>query len=908
NGTWKFNWVYKPAERPIDFYKTDFDVSAWNDIKVPSNWELEGYGTPIYTNIKYPFPKNPPFIDHKHNPVGSYRRNFVLPTQWEGRKVFLHFAAGTSAMYIWVNGEKVGYSQVTKSPAEFDITPYVKRGDNMIAIEVYRWSDGSYIEDQDFWRLSGFDRDICLYTTENVRIQDLFAKAGLDEDYLNGKLEVAIDIKNTSSRSTQKKVKMTLLDANKEEVYSAIQSVKVPKASTQQATFEKLINAPLQWSAEAPNLYQLIVELQDAKGNTLEATSTKIGFRTVEIKNSQLLVNGKYVTVKGVNLHEHHQTKGHHVDRVTMLRDIEQMKLHNINSVRTSHYPHSTEWIELCDEYGLYLVDECNIETHDMGAEFQSWFDKAKHPAYLPEWHAAHMDRIHRLVERDKNHPSVIIWSMGNECGNGPVFHDAYKWMKERDITRPVQFEQAGKNENTDIVCPMYPGIRHMKEYAEAENPGRPYIMCEYSHAMGNSNGNFQEYWDIIRASKQMQGGFIWDWVDQGLKTQDEQGTDFWAYGGDLGGENYTNDENFCLNGLVNPDRTAHPGLNEVKKVYQDILMADEDILNGKFKITIEFSFTNLNNYNFKWELLKEGKVVESDYFKVDLAPLSSKEVILHLPAIEDEAEYFLNIFAYTTVDAPLVPCGYEVAREQFKMSKTSYTKVFGVFKDELLTKESADDIVITSGGVKVLISKKNGLLSHYTVGTEEIIKQAPRPHFWRAATDNDFGNGMPHKCDLWRHASQGAQLLNISILKNTSDEVVVKSSLALEGVKADYSLTYTVAKGGTVQVDVNYTTEADLPDLPRFGMMMSLPEAFNNFAYYGRGPWENYSDRKSSSFMGIYHSSVEEQYFPYIRPQENGNKTDVRWLSLVITDGVGITLHAQASSSTPVLTSIVTV
>lgn len=889
NGEWKFNWVYKPADRPVDFYKTDFDVSAWDNIKVPANWELEGFGTAIYTNIKYPFPKNAPFIDHKHNPVGSYRRNFVLPEDWDGRQVYLHFAAGTSAMYVWINGEKVGYSQVTKSPAEFDITPYLNKGVNMIAIEVYRWSDGSYIEDQDFWRLSGFDRDICLYTTENVRIQDLFVKAGLDVNYTNGELELTVDVKNTSSKSAKKAVKVTLLDANKEEVYSGTKFIKVAKSSTQQVSFNEMIEAPLQWSAEAPNLYQLVVELQSSKGQTIEATSTNVGFRTVEIKNSQLLVNGKYVTVKGVNLHEHHQTTGHHMDRATMLKDIKQMKLHNVNSVRLSHYPHSTEWIELCDEYGMYLVDECNIETHDMGAEFQAWFDKDKHPAYLPEWHAAHMDRIHRLVERDKNHPSVIIWSMGNECGNGDVFFDAYKWMKERDVTRPVQFEQAGKSTNTDIVCPMYPSIGHMQQYADETNPGRPYIMCEYSHAMGNSNGNFTEYWDMIRASKQMQGGFIWDWVDQGLKTQNKDGNEFWAYGGDLGAQDYTHDENFCLNGVVNPDRTAHPGLNEVKKVYQDILFYDVDIKKGKLKVTNEFSFTNLSDYSFKWELLKDGKVVASNFFNVELAPLQSKEVMLDFPTVANDGEYFLNVFAYTTVDAPFVPVGHEVAREQFEMSDVAYANVIDLFDNALETAISANEISVTSGDVTVVINKESGLLSQYTVGSEAVVKDALAPNFWRAATDNDFGNGMPNKCDVWKNAGAHAQLVTVEVLQNTSDILEVKSTLTLAGVEADYTLVYTVTKGGAVQVVVDYATEADLPDLPRFGMVMSLQADFNTFAYYGRGPWENYSDRKASSFIGIYESSVEEQYFPYIRPQENGNKTDVRWLTLVNNDGVGI-------------------
>jgi len=890
NGTWKFNWVYKPDERPVDFYKTNFDVSGWDDIQVPGNWEMMGYGTPIYTNIKYPFPKNPPFIDHQHNPVGSYKRTFELPAEWQGREVFLHFEAGTSAMYIWVNGQKVGYSQVTKSPAEFNITKYLQKGTNQIAVEVYRWSDGSYIEDQDFWRLSGFDRGICLYSTQQTRIQDIFVKAGLDENYVNGVFNAVIDIKNLSSKSSANNVKVTLFDKAKKEVFSIKKYISVKGNKTIQVEFENLVSAPLQWSAESPNLYKLVVELQDNKENTIEATSTNVGFRTVEIKNSQLLVNGRYVMVKGVNLHEHHQTMGHHVDRATMLKDIEVMKQHNINAVRTSHYPHSTLWIELCDEYGLYLVDECNIETHDMGATLQAPFEKEKHPAYLPLWHAAHMDRIHRLVERDKNHPSVIIWSMGNECGNGPVFFDAYKWIKERDNTRPVQFEQAGQESNTDIVCPMYPEINYMQNYAKEDNPGRPFIMCEYSHAMGNSNGNFQEYFDIIRASKQMQGGFIWDWVDQGILTQNDEGDKFWAYGGDLGGDKYTNDENFCLNGVVNPDRTPHPGLYEVKKVYQDILFDAIDLNNGIIKITNEFSFTSLNQYQFKWELICNGKALNSGVFNADIPALGSKNITLALPSINqtEGKEYYLNVYAYTGKDTPMVPAGHEVAREQFKFNSETYKPEACKANGEITFKESDSEMIVSEGKYQITISKNTGLVQSYMIAGKEMLTKAPTPNFWRATTDNDFGNNMQNNCDVWRNAGSEASLTSIQkqVEKN---KVVITVDLALRGIKAEYSLKYTLTSGGIINLDINYSTEDDLPELPRFGMMMALPAEFDQFNYYGRGPWENYSDRKTSSFIGLYQSSVKDQYFAYIRPQENGNKTDVRWLTLTNKDGIGI-------------------
>ncbi len=904
NGIWKFNWVYKPADRPVDFYKTDFDVSAWEEIKVPGNWELQGFGTPIYTNIKYPYEKNPPFINHSHNPVGSYRRTFELPASWKGREVFLHFEAGTSAMYIWVNGEKVGYSQVTKSPAEFNITPYLKTGENMLAIEVYRWSDGSYIEDQDFWRLSGFDRDVCLYTTDQLRIQDLFVKAGLDTEYKDGLFNLTVDVKNLEKKSVTSNVKVTLYDAAKNEVLTAQKSIVAKGNSTSQLVFEKEVEAPKQWSAEIPNLYKLVVELKDRKGKVIEATSTNVGFRTVEIKNSQLLVNGKVVTVKGVNLHEHHQTMGHHVDEATMRKDIEVMKQHNVNAVRMSHYPHSTKWIELCDEYGLYLVDECNIETHGMGATYQSWFDKKVHPAYMTEWHAAHMDRIHRLVERDKNHPSVIIWSMGNECGNGQVFFDAFKWMKERDNTRPVQFEQAGQEANTDIVCPMYPGMGSMHEYANKENPGRPFIMCEYSHAMGNSNGNFKEYWDLIRSKPHMQGGFIWDWVDQGLVAKNKDGEEFWAYGGDLGGEKFTHDENFCLNGVVNPDRTPHPGLMEVKKVYQDILFSAEDLKSAKIKITNEFSFKCLSGYDFKWELQKNACVIKTGSFTAETAPLSSEIITLDLPELETKegVEYFLNVFAYAGKDAPYVPVGHEVAREQFKLSTDEYKPLIKDCNQKVSSDESDEAFIFISNKTVVEISKSTGYISSYKIAGKELISESLKPNFWRATTDNDFGNRMQENSKALKNAGKNAKLKDISMTKGDG-AYIVKATLSLEGVNANYDLTYTISSGAKIKVDVNYEAlDEKAPELPRFGMVMALPKAVQNFSYFGRGPWENYSDRNTSSFIGHYSSDVEEQYFAYIRPQENGNKTDVRWVKLVDNDFTGIKIIGEQPLSVSAL------
>jgi len=895
NGLWKFFWSPTPDQRPKDFYKPDFNVTNWKDIKVPSNWELEGYGIPIYTNITYPYPKNPPFIDHSDNPIGSYRRYFNLPQTWDKRRVFLHFEAGTSAMYIWVNGEKVGYTENTKSPAEFDITGYVKPGKNLVAVEVYRWSDGSYLEDQDFWRLSGIDRNVYLYSTANVRIADFFARPDLDAVYKNGTLSVDISVKNYNSQaSNNQSVVATLLDANGQRVFSQSRDLTIPATKTSSINITKSLSSPKLWSNETPYLYTLLLSLKDENGKLIEITSAKIGFRKVELKNGQLLVNGKRIIIRGVNMHEHNEITGHYQDKETMMKDIRTMKQFNINAVRCSHYPENTTWLRLCDKYGIFLVDEANIESHGMGAALQGRFDQSRHPAYLPEWHAAHMDRIISLVERDKNHPSVILWSMGNECGNGLVFFDAYKWIKERDKTRLVQFEQAGEKENTDIVCPMYPAIKRMKEYADSPSVARPYIMCEYAHAMGNSSGNFQEYWDVIRGSKNMQGGFIWDWVDQGLLTQDAVGRKYWVYGGDLGSQNYTNDENFNHNGLVWPDRTPHPGLYEVKKVYQNIFFKATDLTKGIITVINDFNYTNLSDYSFTYEVLQNGKRLKEGTFDVNLAPEQEKQVKLELPEIQpsDGNEYFLNIFAYTRFGTELIPQGHEIAREQFKLGESKYFAQTKISGDTPKISDDKDRVLFSANNVNVEISKHSGLITRYNANDKWYFGRTPTPNFWRAPTDNDFGNQMPIECNVWRTAGVNRSLKNIEV-KQEEGKATVTADFYLRDVASDYRIVYTMNADGNLAVSVYYKAgNLELPELPRFGMIMTLGKEYENFSWYGRGPWENYADRNTASFIGIYSSKVSDQYVSYTRPQENGYKTDIRWLTLTNSDGNGIRIE----------------
>ena len=892
DGKWKFHFATKPADRPADFYKTGYDVSGWDEIQVPSNWEMQGYGVPIYTNVVYPFPNNIPNIPHDDNPVGSYKRTFTLPSDWQGREVFLHFGGSTSGMYVWVNGEKVGYVQSVKNPAEFNITKYLHPGQNEISCEVYRWTDGSYLEDQDFWRLSGIERSVYLYSTADLRIRDFFARPDLDKKYQNGTLNVEVDVQNLSASGKNATVDVTLYDANNKAVKSA-------SAKLQDVTGNKKVDLQIQagkvnlWNTETPYLYNLVVTLKSTDGKVIEATSAKVGFRKVEIKDAQLLVNGVPVEIHGVDLHEHHQTNGHTVDRETMLNDIRMMKQHNINAVRTSHYPQTPLWYDLCDQYGIFIVDEANIESHGLGYPGESNFVEETNPSYDPKWKDAMLDRHIALVERDKNHPSVITWSLGNESADGPHFVNGYNWIKGRDKSRPVQYEQAKLKAHTDIVCPMYPSIKHMTDYANNPDADRPYIMCEYAHAMGNSTGNFQEYYDIIRSSRHMQGGFIWDWVDQGLLTKDENGNPYWAYGGDFGATNYTNDDNFCINGLVNPDRTPHPGLAEVKKVYQDIRFAAADLKKGEITVENHFATTNLDKYDFKWILKRDGKIAaEGSIPTLNVAPGSSKTVKLDLPDYDAEnGEYYLDVFAYTKTATDLVPAGHEAAREEWALPSKSFFSRQQAIADGSVKVESNDRNikVAADNGISVTFDRSNGNISSYMANGKNLMWGSPVPNFWRAPTDNDWGEGKQISSNLWRTAGENRQLKSIDV-KETDGKAVVTVLYTMPDATSDYKLIYTIKPDGSTDVNADWSTNrTDLPELMRFGLTFTVPSWMDNFSWYGRGPLENYSDRFTASFVGEYSGKVTDQYFEYIRPQESGNKTDVRWASLTGNDGNGI-------------------
>jgi beta-galactosidase len=891
NGTWKFVYVDKYANRSMDFYRTDLNDSKWNNIAVPSNWEREGFGIPIYTNVTYPYPKNPPFIG-ENNPVGTYRKQFSIPANWDGREVMLQFGSITGCAFVYVNGQKVGITKASKSPAEFNITRYLKKGNNLLAVQVFRWHDGSYLEDQDFFRISGIERDVFLYALPKLSLWDFFLKADLDDQYKNGLFSADVDIRQFKNNLIKNGVvSLEILDKTGKIVFTQQQNFSAGTDSSQTMHFTGTVSNPLKWSAEFPNLYDCIIGLKT--GNSVTYAGSKIGFRKVEIKNAQLLINGVATYVHGVNRHEHDPVKGHVPSKELMIKDIQLMKMYNINADRTSHYPNDPLWYKLCDRYGLYLVDEANIEIHGMGAALQGGFDTTVHPAYLPLWAPAHMDRIERLVERNKNHPSVIIWSMGNECGNGKVFHDAYLWIKDRDKTRPVQFEQAGEDWNTDIVCPMYPGIRFMKSYAADGNKRRPFIMCEYSHAMGNSNGNFQEYWDIIRSDKKMQGGFIWDWVDQGMKTTTSDGRVFYAYGGDLGAYALQNDENFCANGLIAADRTIHPGLNEVKKGYQNILFKAKDLNKGIISVENIYDFTNLDQFNFKWEQYRDGKKVNEGNFAVELAPHSTKELVLPSSAVTtaNEGEYFLNVFAFTKNATDLVPTNHEVAREQFLLSGNYFASKS--FTGELKITKENNRLQFNSGNVSGMFDLQQGRFLRYTLGNESVIS-FPEPLFWRAPTDNDFGNNMQMNLGVWRTAQLNRIVKKVTAGDQTAEGLPIKVEYELTGIGVPYTVEYFIQNDGSLKITSSIDmTGRDLPELPRFGMRMQLAPQFSNLEYYGRGPWENYNDRNTASFVSLYRDDVKNQYtWNYIRPQESGYKTDVRWLSLTNANGLGVRIE----------------
>ncbi len=907
DGKWKFNYSATPADRPYWFFKNDFDTRAWGEIAVPSTWEREGHGVAYYVNSGYTFPVNPPYINHSDNPVGSYKRSFTIPSGWKDKEVFLNFDGVSSAFYVWINGELVGYSEDSKTTAEFNVTRYLKKGKNEIAVEVYRYSDGSYLECQDFFRLSGIQRPVWLHARPKAYIHDYFARATLMNDYRDGLLNLSVELANNDSRPAGLRLEAALYDGETKIFGETSEAGQVDTLAAVELTAE--VHGVRQWSAESPSLYTLVLTLADSRGRVLESISSKIGFRTTEVRDGRFLINGKAVHLKGTNIHEHDPVTGHTIDEALMLKDIRLMKMHNLNAVRTSHYPQPERFYDLCDEYGIYLIDEANIESHGIGY----------HPditlAHRPEWLGQHMLRTVRMVERDKNHPSIITWSLGNEAGDGANFVETYKWIKGRDETRPVQYERAEKStrtteRHTDIWCPMYPSPGEIEAYALNEGkPGfdRPLIMCEYAHSMGNSTGNLQDYWDVIEKYGLLQGGFIWDWVDQGMLETSEEGEEFFAYGGDYGEPGAPSDGNFCCNGLVGPDRTPHPALNEVKKVYQYIGFRPADLSKGLVTIWNKYDFTNLSVFNITWEVLANGVLFRSGHLnQMSLEPGDSATVEIPYGEITPApgTEYHLNIYATRADEWGIVPQDHQYAAEQMLLPAAAAIGQAGEESMALLDLRTEGTLLTIAGeDFSVVFDMSAGVMKSFTAGGQELILSGPRPDFWRAPTDNDYGNGMEKRNAPWREAGQKAAMKSAHISQPEMGSAGVQFTFDIPGTGgtriAGLVTDYTVHANGAVDVSFDFEkTDGTLEEIPRVGMQMTLPARYTNLSWFGRGPHENYSDRNTSAFVGLYESSVADQYVAYVRPQENGYKTDTRWLGITDGNGRGLRFEGQPQFS----------
>ena len=882
NGMWKFHWVENADQRPTDFWKTAFDDKEWAEMPVPGLWEMNGYGRPIYVNNQYPwrnfFKTNPPQVPTERNNVGSYRRTITVPADWKGKQIVAHFGSVTSNIYLWVNGKFVGYSEDSKLAAEFDLTRYLKPGkENLIAFQVFRWCDGSYLEDQDFFRLSGVARESYLYARNKKQIKDIRVTPDLDAQYKDGTLAVELDLQGNCA------VALSLTDAEGKEVAST--TVKGSK----KATAELKVAAPNKWTAETPYLYTLTATLTDGK-KVSEVIPVKVGFRKVEIKNAQVLVNGQPVLFKGVNRHEMNPATGYVVTREDMLKDIKLMKSLNMNAVRTCHYPNDPLWYELCDQYGLYMVAEANIESHGMGYGEKTL---AKNESYA----LAHMERNQRNVQCYFNHPAIIFWSLGNEAGYGPNFEAAYDWIKAEDASRPVQYEQAHQNGKTDIFCPMYYGYEGCEKYSQNDNP-RPLIQCEYSHTMGNSGGGFKEYWDMIRKYPKYQGGFIWDWADQGMLHKATKGkragrgadiremVDFYGYGGDWHKDD-ASDQNFCNNGVVSPTRELHPHAYEIAQQYQNIWVTPVNVQTGEINVYNEFFFRCLKNYALNWELLVNG-VAEQSGTIADLNVKPQETVKMTLPytleGICPKAEVHVNVYFTLKTRDGILPAGQKAAGNQFVVRENlsrNLTPAVCKFAEEIEVNDG-ENLTLEGGNFTAVFNKENGYLTEWTVNGDPMLatKSELRPNFWRAPTDNDYGAGIQNKLRVWKNPT----IKLTSLTHETADgTVVVKAAYDMPDVKAKLALTYTVSNTGAIIVNQKMTTTEGEKVAPlfRFGMTMAVPARYNQVKYYGRGPVENYNDRKSAAFVGVYEQSVDEQFHGYQRPQETGNKTELRYFQL---------------------------
>lgn len=896
NGTWKFNWVANADARPTDFWQPEFNDKGWNTMPVPGVWELNGFGDPIYVNVGYAwreqFRNNPPQVPTVNNHVGSYRREITVPAHWKGKEIIAHFGSVTSNMYLWVNGKYVGYSEDSKMEAEFNLTPYLKPGQkNLIAFQVFRWCDGTYLEDQDFFRYSGVGRDCYLYARGKKQIADIRITPDLDAQYQNGSLAINLTTKGRGE------VELELFDANNQPVVTKSLNASGNISTTME------VASPNKWTAETPYLYTLHATLKEGN-KVLEVIPVKVGFRKVELKNAQILVNGQPILIKGANRHEMDPDGGYVVSRERMIQDIQIMKMFNLNAVRTCHYPDNNLWYELCDQYGLYVVAEANIESHGMGYGKNTL-------AKREDYKKAHLERNQRNVQRCFNHPSVIIWSLGNEAGYGPNFEVAYDWVKAEDPSRAVQYERAGTKGKTDIYCPMYADYQWCENYSKDDKYQKPLIQCEYAHAMGNSQGGFKEYWDLVRKYPKFQGGFIWDFVDQSVRWTGKNGKMIYAYGGDFNRFD-ASDINFCNNGLISPDRIPNPHAYEVRHFYQNIWTTPANLKNGEINIFNEYFFRDLSAYYLEWEMLKDGKSVRCGRIdNLNVQPQQTAKVKLNLGETDAEAEWLLNISYKLKNNEDLLPARYTVAKEQLTLNPYKAPSMqlgnCELSNTETVAPEVQDNdryyLIVSNDAFQVEFNRTNGYLTKYQIKGLDMIKEGAilKPNFWRAPTDNDFGAHIHRKYVAWKNPE-----IRLKSLKQRTEnkQVIVETAYEMPGVSAKLNLTYVINNEGAIKVTQKMTTDkkAKVSNMFRFGMQMQMPRSFETIEYYGRGPIENYIDRNHCTDLGIYRQSVTEQFYSYIRPQENGTKTDIRWWRMINKAGNGIEVVATSPFSASAL------
>lgn len=932
NGIWKFYYVDSYKKLPADIVDTTAAVVGWKSIKVPGNWEIQGYGTAIYTNQCYEFQSSnpqPPQLPEE-NPVGVYRKEFTLPTDWEGRDVYLHIAGAKSGCYVYINGYEVGYSEDSKNPAEYLINRYLKSGENTLVLKIFRWSTGSYLECQDFWRMSGIERDVFLYSQPKASIKDFRITSTLDDSYRNGIFRLALDLKNHKDTNANLTIGYELIGHSGRVVATGEKNVSMKSKGMVTVTFERQLPDVETWTSEVPNLYKLMMIVRE-NGKTSEVVPFNVGFRRIEIKEIEqksangknytvLLINGQPLKLKGVNVHEHDPETGHYLTEELMRKDFELMRRANINTVRLCHYPQDRRFYELCDEYGFYVYDEANIESHGMRYDLR----KGGTLGNNPEWLKPHMYRTINMFERNKNYPSLTFWSLGNEGGNGYNFYQTYLWMKQADkdiMDRPVNYERAQWEWNSDLYVPQYPSAGWLENIGK-NGSDRPVVPSEYAHAMGNSTGSLWDQWKAIYKYPNLQGGYIWDWVDQGILTQDEKGRSFWAYGGDFG-KNMPSDGNFCCNGIVNPDRTPHPAYSEVKYVHQNIAVEAIDLARGEFIVKNRFYFTNLKKYVIHYKVKENAKTIRSGKVCLDIAPQDSKLLNVNVSGLKPKVgtEYFVEFSVTTTQQEALIPVGYEIAKEQIRLPIESLARIYKVDGPALSCSVEDELLKVASSKVNFVFNKKEGLVTSYRMnGTEYFTDNFGfQPNFWRAPNDNDYGSQSPKRLQTWKQASKDFKVADANVKMDGKDAVLTVDYLLPAGNR--YIVTYRIYPSGVIKADYTFTpveqktnrtgdAEVEIDPftlgsediqkrrsklvVPRIGMRFRLFVDMNLITYFGRGPEENYIDRNAGVTVDLFQNTAEQMYFPYVRPQENGYRTDTRWLTLKEKNGKGLTIYAD--------------